>query len=191
MQRPQILFQGFGTRLIPSQTHPTNPCTFWYTSFAPTHLPHHPIHHMPLISAYVGIQLYYICSPPSPRPMLPPPPSPLYLAHPSLHSPLTVVIQKPIQCTNQWQCITLMYAICTYLNARHEDTWYYQVISATPINIITCLVSRVHFSCIVQYSLYHNTDMGTMWHCTLVSSTPSQSIGLFFGGVRCSGVECY
>ena len=39
------------------------------------------------------------------------------------------------------------------------------------------------FSCIVQYSLYHNIYMniGTMWHYTLVSSTPSQSIGLFFG----------
>ena len=37
------------------------------------------------------------------------------------------------------------------------------------------------FSCLVQYSLNHNMDIGTMWHCTLVSSTPSQSIGLFFG----------
>ena len=37
------------------------------------------------------------------------------------------------------------------------------------------------FSCIVQYSLYHNMDIGTMWHCTLVSSTPSQSMGLVLG----------
>ena len=24
-----------------------------------------------------------------------------------------------------------------------------------------------YFNCIVQYSLYHNTDIGTMWYCTL------------------------
>ena len=27
------------------------------------------------------------------------------------------------------------------------------------------------FSCVVQYSLYLSMDIGTMWHCTLVSST--------------------
>ena len=37
------------------------------------------------------------------------------------------------------------------------------------------------YSCIVQYSLYHDMDICTMCHFTLVSSTPSQSIGLFFG----------
>ena len=47
--------------------------------------------------------------------------------------------------------------------------------------IVSWLVSSVHLSCIVQYSLYHNMDIGTMWHCTLVSSTPSQSIGLVLG----------
>ena len=47
--------------------------------------------------------------------------------------------------------------------------------------IVSCLVSSVHFSCIVQYALYHNMNIGTMWHCALVSSTPSQSIGLAFG----------
>ena len=45
--------------------------------------------------------------------------------------------------------------------------------------IVACLVSSVHFSCIVQCSLYHNMDVGIMWHCTLVSSTPSLSRGLF------------
>ena len=46
-----------------------------------------------------------------------------------------------------------------------------------------CLLSGIKrtFSCIVQYSIYLNMDIGTMWHCTLVSSTQSQSIGLFFG----------
>ena len=48
----------------------------------------------------------------------------------------------------------------------------------------------MHFNCIVQDSLYHNMDIGTMWHCALVSCTPSHSIGLFLG-VRCPGVECH
>ena len=47
--------------------------------------------------------------------------------------------------------------------------------------IVSCLVSSVHFSCIVQYSLYHNMAIGTMCHCALVSSTPSQSIELVLG----------
>ena len=44
-----------------------------------------------------------------------------------------------------------------------------------------CFLScfRCTFSCIVQYSLYHNMDIGTMWHCTL-NNTPSQSMVLFF-----------
>ena len=46
--------------------------------------------------------------------------------------------------------------------------------------IVPCLVSSVHFSCILRYSLYHNRDIGTLWQCRLVSSTPSQYIGLFF-----------
>ena len=44
------------------------------------------------------------------------------------------------------------------------------------------------FSCIVQYFLYHDMDIGTMWHCTLASSTPSPSIGLFFG---CAFFRCW
>ena len=46
-----------------------------------------------------------------------------------------------------------------------------------------CFLSgfKCTFSCIVQYSLYHNMDIGTLWHCALVTSTLSQSIGLFFG----------
>ena len=39
----------------------------------------------------------------------------------------------------------------------------------------------VHFNCIVQHSLYHKMDIGTMILCTLVSSSPSQSIELVFG----------
>ena len=40
---------------------------------------------------------------------------------------------------------------------------------------------QCNVSCKVQYSPHHNMDIGTMWHLTLVSSTPSQSIGLVFG----------
>ena len=54
--------------------------------------------------------------------------------------------------------------------------------------IVSCLVSSVHFSCIVQYSLYHDMEIGIMWHYTLVSSTPSQSIGLIFG---CALIWCW
>ena len=53
-----------------------------------------------------------------------------------------------------------------------------------------CFLSgfKCTFMCIVQYSLYHNMDIGTMWHCTLVSSTPSQSIGLVLG---CALIWCW
>ena len=47
--------------------------------------------------------------------------------------------------------------------------------------IVSCLVSNVHFSCIVQDSLYHTMGIGTMWHCALASCASLQSIGLFFG----------
>ena len=54
----------------------------------------------------------------------------------------------------------------------------------------SCLVSNAYFSCIGQDSLYHNMGIGTMWHCALVSCTPSQSMGLVLG-VRCSGCACH
>ena len=44
------------------------------------------------------------------------------------------------------------------------------------------------FSCMVQYYLYHNMDIVTVLHCTLVSSTPSQSIGPVFG---CRLFQCW
>ena len=47
--------------------------------------------------------------------------------------------------------------------------------------VISSLASNVQFNCIVQNSLYHNMDKGTMWRCELVSSTPSQSTGLVLG----------
>ena len=45
---------------------------------------------------------------------------------------------------------------------------------------VSCLVSKVDFNCIVQHSLYHDMDIGTVRHCALVSCTPSHSVGLFF-----------
>ena len=44
---------------------------------------------------------------------------------------------------------------------------------------LSCLVSNVYFNCIVHYSLYHDMDIGTMWHCGLVTFTPSQFIDFF------------
>ena len=38
-----------------------------------------------------------------------------------------------------------------------------------------------NFKCIIHDSIYYNMDIGTMWYCMMVSCTPSQSIGLFFG----------
>ena len=49
-------------------------------------------------------------------------------------------------------------------------------------------VNIVCLKCIDQDSLYHNMDIGTMWHSALVSCTSSQSIRLVLG---CSGVERY
>ena len=48
-----------------------------------------------------------------------------------------------------------------------------------------CYPFPLGFKCMFELyslnSLYHNTDIGTMWHWAWVSCTPSQSIGLFFG----------
>ena len=44
--------------------------------------------------------------------------------------------------------------------------------------ILSCLVSNIYVNCIVQ-----DYDMGTIWHCALVSCTPSQSISPPFWGV--------
>ena len=49
--------------------------------------------------------------------------------------------------------------------------------------LISCLVSNVNanFDYIVQHSLYHGMDIGTMWQCALVSCTLSHSTALLFG----------
>ena len=51
--------------------------------------------------------------------------------------------------------------------------------------IFTCLASNVYFNCIVLDFIYDNIDIKTMWHCALVSGTPSQSLWLFWD-VHCS-----
>ena len=47
--------------------------------------------------------------------------------------------------------------------------------------IISCLAWNIYFNWKIQHSLYHNIDMGNLWHCVLASSTLSESTGLFFG----------
>ena len=81
-----------------------------------------------------------------------------------------------------------------FLRDIHTQCWCGHVgVLDDLILLCYCFLSgfKCFFSCIVKYSLYHNMDAGTMWHCTLVSSTPSQSIEMFFLCVCCSGVECH
>ena len=54
--------------------------------------------------------------------------------------------------------------------------------------ILCILVSNVHHNCIIQDSLYHAMDIYTMWHCSLVRCTPSQSIWLVLG---CALLWCW
>ena len=49
------------------------------------------------------------------------------------------------------------------------------------IVIFAFLVSNVYFNCIVQGFLYYNMDVGTIWHCALVSCPQSQSVGMVLG----------
>ena len=56
--------------------------------------------------------------------------------------------------------------------------------------IISWLVLNVCFNCIDQDYVYRNMDISILWHCRLVSCTPSEPIGLFMG-VRSSSVKCH
>ena len=47
------------------------------------------------------------------------------------------------------------------------------------------------FNRVVSDSLYYNMDIGTIWHCALVSCIQLQSIDRTVLGVHCSGVECH
>ena len=75
-------------------------------------------------------------------------------------------------------------------NSNQKLVWPCWCIGWFDTAIVPCLVSNVYFSCLIQYSRYRIRDIGTLWHCTLLSRTPSQSIGLFFLRVLCFGVEC-
>ena len=99
------------------------------------------------------------------------------------------------------RCNSLPWIDMSELICANSRCWWSPDISCPSIVwfdtvIVSCLVSSVHFSCIIHYCLYHNMDIDTMWHCALVSNTESQSIGLFFGVcvvlmlsvIRCS---CY
>ena len=108
--------------------------------------------------------------------------------------------------TTHHSCI-LSNWIKLFLRGIHTQSWcgYAGVLDDLILSGFKCT-----FSCIIQYSLYHNMDIypyydientglynwkyiwnqtvsnrhmvpiGTIWHCTLVSLTPSQSIGLVF-----------
>ena len=71
--------------------------------------------------------------------------------------------------------------------------WYHTV-------LLSCFVSNVHFNCIVQDSLYHNMDIGTICVGQLHPITRYRTVFFFFfffffggggGGLRSSGVECH
>ena len=69
------------------------------------------------------------------------------------------------------------------LSKRHKSqtlVWQWWCVRCYDTLILSCWVSNVHFNFIVHDSLYYKMDKGTVWHCALVSCTPSQSIGLFF-----------
>ena len=54
----------------------------------------------------------------------------------------------------------------------------------------SCLVSSLYFNFIVQYYLYHNTDIGTLWYCTLPITVCCNGFGvcvvLAMSVIRCS-----
>ena len=84
-----------------------------------------------------------------------------------------------------------MYNGCIEINPVQEKytyqelvwPWAWGYIGWYGIIILSCLDSTVYFNCIVQDSLYHNMDIGTVWHCALVSCIPSQPVMLVFGCV--------
>ena len=68
-----------------------------------------------------------------------------------------------------------------FLRDIHAKIWYCHDGVLDDTGILSCLVSIVYFICMVQDFLYHYIDIGTIRRCALVGSTPSQSIGMFFG----------
>ena len=46
-------------------------------------------------------------------------------------------------------------------------------------HILSCFVSNIYFNSMVLDSLYHDIDIGTMWHCAYVSCIPARSRTVF------------
>ena len=83
-----------------------------------------------------------------------------------------------------------MYYSCVLSNRNklfRRDIYIPKVAVAMKVCQVICYCSspllgfKRIFQCILQCSLYHNIDIGTKWHCALVSCTPSQSMGLVLG----------
>ena len=60
-----------------------------------------------------------------------------------------------------------------------ESVWPWRCVGWYGTVFRSCLVANIYVNCIVQDSLYHNMDIGTMWHCAFVSCTTPQTRGLF------------
>ena len=95
-----------------------------------------------------------------------------------IHAWMTLKIytrsQKPLHATHP-----LSLVISANMVTYQELVWPWRCVWWHVTVFLTCLVSNVYFKYKVQD--YHKMDIGTMWHCALVSCTPSQSIGLFSG----------
>ena len=94
-----------------------------------------------------------------------------------IYMPCIISVFYVIEINSSWETYTYQ-----------ELVWPWRCVGWYDTVILSCLISNVYSNCIVQDSLYHNMHMGTMWHCALVSCTPSQSIGLF--GV-CALFRCW
>ena len=75
------------------------------------------------------------------------------------------------------------YLVKKYRNMSNSEelVWLWRFVGWYAFVIISWLVSNVYFNFIIQDSLYDIMDTRTIRHCTLVSCTPTQSVGLFFG----------
>ena len=105
-----------------------------------------------------------------------------------------VVYTYTSPCVLPWHQFNNMF-LCYVYKLFLRDMYKPRVgrVTMTVYRIIRCYYSfLVGLKCIFRLyssgSLYYNMDIGTMWHCALVSRTPSQSIGLFF---RCALFWCW
>ena len=80
--------------------------------------------------------------------------------------PWGIILHSLCQVIKNWQCVGVSIDGTSMLD------------DVIQLFILSCLVSNVCFNSIVQGSLYQTMDIDTMWHCALVSRTPSQSVGL-------------